>query len=94
MMSLLTAVLITLIVMTAVSNPLSAIILLRAKYQIVNIIVGIFINLILIYAVLKSSERLEDRIGPGGLAVLRKIFDIILLAIAVKLFKTNLIPGF
>ena len=59
-----------------------------------NIIVGIVINLILIYAVLKSSQWLEDRMGPGGLAVLRKIFGIILLAIAIKLFKTNLIPGF
>ena len=76
------------------AGTLTTIISLRAEYQTVNIIVGIVINLILIYAVLKSSEWLEDRMGPGGLAVLRKIFGIILLAIAIKLFKTNLIPDF
>lgn len=76
------------------AGTLTTIISLRAEYQTVNIIVGIVINLVLIYAVLKSSAWLEDRMGPGGLAVLRKIFGIILLAIAIKLFKTNLIPGF
>ncbi|MFD2569323.1 MarC family protein [Spirosoma soli] len=76
------------------AGTLTTIISLRAEYQIVNIIIGIIINLILIYAVLKSSEWLETRIGPGGLDVLRKIFGIILLAIAIKLFKTNLIADF
>ena len=76
------------------AGTLTTIISLRAEYQTVNIIVGIVINLILIYIVLKSSEWLETRMGPGGLAVLRKIFGIILLAIAIKLFKTNLIPDF
>ena len=76
------------------AGTLTTIISLRAEYQTINIIVGIVINLILIYAVLKSSEWLENRMGPGGLAVLRKIFGIILLAIAIKLFKTNLIPDF
>ncbi|MBC3788778.1 MarC family protein [Spirosoma utsteinense] len=76
------------------AGTLTTIISLRAEYQTVNIIVGIVINLVLIYVVLKSSEWIEGRLGPGGLAVLRKIFGIILLAIAIKLFKTNLIPDF
>ncbi|RYC70437.1 MarC family protein [Spirosoma sordidisoli] len=76
------------------AGTLTTIISLRAEYQTANIIVGIVINLILIYAVLKSSEWLETRLGPGGLDVLRKIFGIILLAISIKLFKTNLIAGF
>jgi multiple antibiotic resistance protein len=76
------------------AGTLTTIISLRAEYQTINIIVGIVINLLLIYAVLKSSEWLEGRLGPGGLAVLRKIFGIILLAIAIKLLKTNLIAGF
>lgn len=76
------------------AGTLTTIISLRAEYQTVNIIVGIVINLVLIYIVLKSSEWIEQRLGPGGLAVLRKIFGIILLAIAIKLFKTNLIPDF
>ncbi|GAB2588833.1 MarC family protein [Spirosoma areae] len=76
------------------AGTLTTIISLRAEYQTLNIIIGIILNLILIYAVLRSSGWLETRLGSGGLAVLRKIFGIILLAIAIKLFKTNLIPGF
>jgi multiple antibiotic resistance protein len=76
------------------AGTLTTIISLRAEYQIVNIVVGIVLNLILIYIVLKSSGWLESRMGAGGLAVLRKIFGIILLAIAIKLFKTNLIADF
>lgn len=76
------------------AGTLTTLISLRAEYQTANIIIGIIINLILIYIVLKSSAWLETRIGPGGLDVLRKIFGIILLAIAIKLFKTNLIADF
>ncbi|MBO0930323.1 MarC family protein [Fibrella aquatilis] len=75
------------------AGTLTTLISLRAEYQTVNILVGIVLNLVLIYVVLKSSEWLEDRIGPGGLNVLRKIFGIILLAIAIKLIKTNLLPA-
>ncbi len=76
------------------AGTLTTIIWLRAEFQTLNIIIGILLNLLLIYAVLKSSAWLETRIGPGGLAVLRKIFGIILLAISIKLFKTNLLVGF
>jgi multiple antibiotic resistance protein len=76
------------------AGTLTTLISLRAEYQTANIIVGIILNLFLIYAVLKSSGWLETRLGSGGLAVLRKIFGIILLAIAIKLFKTNLIADF
>ncbi|GAB3496054.1 MarC family protein [Spirosoma knui] len=76
------------------AGTLTTLISLRAEYQILNIVIGIVINLILIYIVLKSSEWLETRLGAGGLAVLRKMFGIILLAIAIKLFKTNLIADF
>ncbi len=75
------------------AGTLTTIISLRAEYQTANIIVGIVINLALIYAVLKSSEWLEIKLGPGGLSVIRKIFGIILLAIAIKLIKTNLLAG-
>ncbi|MEZ0541117.1 MarC family protein [Fibrella arboris] len=74
------------------AGTLTTLISLRAEYQTVNILVGVVLNLMLVYAVLKSSEWLEDRIGPGGLNVLRKIFGIILLAISIKLIKTNLLP--
>lgn len=76
------------------AGTLTTIISLRAEYQIVNIIIGIVLNLILIYVVLRASGWFETRLGSGGLEVLRKIFGIILLAIAIKLFKTNLIADF
>lgn len=76
------------------AGTLTTLISLRAEYQMPNILVGIVLNLMLIYVVLKSAGWLETRLGPGGLEVLRKIFGIILLAIAIKLLKTNLIADF
>lgn len=61
----------------------------REKYAIENIIVGILINLLIVYVVLKNSEKLEQRLGKQGISVLRKIFGVILLAIAVEMFITN-----
>lgn len=75
------------------AGTLTTLISLRAEYQIGNIVVGVILNLILIYIVLKSAAWLEDRIGPGGLNVLRKVFGIILLAISIKLLKSNLLPA-
>ena len=62
---------------------------LRSKYAVENIIVAILINMLLIYVVLKTTKQIERALGAGGIAVLRRVFGIILLAIAVKLFKTN-----
>tara|TARA_B100000809_G_C15139852_1_gene532594 strand:+ start:7559 stop:8125 length:567 start_codon:yes stop_codon:yes gene_type:complete len=72
------------------AGTMTALLSLRAEYAVQNIIVAIFVNMVLVYIVLKSSAYLERKIGAGGLAVLRKIFGVILLAIAVKLFRTNL----
>ena len=63
---------------------------IRAEYAVQNIIVAIIINMILVYVVLKSSKYIEKILGSGGIAILRKVFGVILLAIAVKLFRTNL----
>jgi multiple antibiotic resistance protein len=62
---------------------------LKAEYATVNIVIGIFINLVFVYAVLKNSLRLEKLFGPVGLNILRKAFGIILLAIAIKMFRNN-----
>lgn len=64
---------------------------LRSAYQTENILVGIMLNLFFVYLVLKSSNWLEKKLGQGGTDILRKVFGIILLAIAIKLFKTNLV---
>lgn len=72
------------------AGTMTTILSLKAEFQTVNIIVAIIINIIFIYIVLKSSSKIERIIGEGGINVLRKIFGVILLAIAVKLFASNI----
>jgi multiple antibiotic resistance protein len=62
---------------------------LKSEYETQNIIFGIIINMIFVYAVLKNTLRLEKLLGKTGLNILRKAFGIILLAIAIKLFRHN-----
>lgn len=63
---------------------------LRASYDSLTIIIGIFINLIVVYLVLRNLYRIERFLGVAGKNVLRKVFGIVLLAISVKLFRTNI----
>ena len=72
------------------AGTMTSLLSLRAEYEVQNIIVAIVLNIIIVYIVLKSSKAIERVLGQGGIAVLRKVFGIILLAIAVKLFRTNL----
>ncbi len=62
---------------------------LKAEYHESNIIVAICVNMIFVYLVLKNTKYLERILGPGGINIVRKVFGVILLAIAVKLFRTN-----
>lgn len=65
---------------------------LRAEFDIVNIIIALALNMAIVYVVLRSTAAIEKILGKGGIYVLRKFFGIILLAIAVKLFTSNLDP--
>ncbi len=67
----------------------TALLSLRAEYNILNILLGLVANMILVYFYLKNLNLLEKLIGKGSIYVLRKFFGIILLAIAVKLFTSN-----
>ncbi len=62
---------------------------LRAEFQSINIIIAILLNIILVYVVLKSSSKIEKRLSKNGLSIIRKVFGVVLLAIAVKLFAAN-----
>ncbi len=62
----------------------------RAEFKIENIIVAVLINVIIIYIVLKTSSKIEKLIGQNGINIIRKVFGVILLAIAVKLFAHNI----
>lgn len=75
------------------AGTLTTILSLRAVYEEANVLVGILLNLILVYIVLRSSSWLERVVGKSGFAVLRRVFGVILLAIAVKIFKSNVFPG-
>jgi multiple antibiotic resistance protein len=72
------------------SGTLTTIMSLKSQFESINIFLGILINLIIIYIVLKSTRLIERILGKGGLLVIRKFFGVILIAIAVKIFKTNL----
>mgnify|MGYP003632741365 FL=1 len=75
------------------AGTLTTILTLKSEFGQANIAIGIILNLIIIYAVLKSTHFLERKLGKTGLDILRRIFGIILLSIAIKIFKTNLFPG-
>ncbi len=71
------------------AGSLTTILSIRAEYNSLNIVIAIVLNMIVIYAVLRSLNFIERILGPVGNRVLKKVFGIILLAIAVKLFSSN-----
>jgi multiple antibiotic resistance protein len=72
------------------SGTLTTIMSLKANYYDPNIFIGILINCVVIYIVLKSLKWIEKVLGPNGMMIIRKFFGVILLAIAVKIFGSNL----
>ena len=71
------------------AGTMTTLISLRAEYKEINILFGVVVNLVFVYIVLRSSDWIERMLGKAGEDVLRRIFGVILVAIAVKLFKTN-----
>jgi multiple antibiotic resistance protein len=71
------------------TGTLTTLLSIRAEYKVENIIVAILVNLVFVYIVLRNTYRLENLLGAGGINILRKVFGVILLAIAVKLFRTH-----
>lgn len=75
--------------LVAGTGTMTTLLSLKAQYHDINIIGGILLNIILVYVVLKSSSKIEKVLGNSGLSIIRKVFGVVLLAIAVKLFATN-----
>lgn len=69
---------------------LTTLLSLRAEFRIENIIIAVILNVIVIFIVLKTSKKIEKLIGPNGISIIRKVFGVVLLAIAVKLFTSNI----
>jgi multiple antibiotic resistance protein len=74
------------------SGTLTTIMSLKANYEESTVLIAILINLIIVYIVLHSLDFIEKMLGPAGMIAVRKFFGVILLAIAVKIFSSN-IPG-
>lgn len=71
------------------AGTMTTLISLRSEFHQINIILAIIINILFVYLVLKSTRRIEQLLGPGGISIVKKVFGIVLLAIAVKLFTSN-----
>jgi len=71
------------------AGTLTSLLSLRAEYYVENIIVAIVLNTVFVYLVLKSSGKIGKFLGKSGLSIIRKVFGVILMAIAVKLFAAN-----
>lgn len=72
------------------AGTMTTLVSLKAEYHQINILLAILINVVIVFAVLKLTRRIERLLGQGGIAIIKKVFGIILLAIAIKLFTTNL----
>lgn len=71
------------------SGTLTTIISMSAVYSTANILIGIIVNLSFVFLVLRSSSWIENKLGESGLTLVRKFFGIVLLSIAVRIFKDN-----
>ena len=76
------------------SGTLTTIMSLKATFERTDknewmILLAIVVNLAIIYVVLRSLNKIEKALGPAGLIAVRKFFGVILLAIAVKIFGSN-----
>jgi multiple antibiotic resistance protein len=71
------------------AGSITTILSLKAEYQTVNILIALILNMIIVYYVLRLTSFFEKILGDAGLQILKKVFGIILLSIAIKLFLTN-----
>jgi len=69
---------------------LTTILSIKSEYATENILIALIVNVLVIYLVLKTSHKIEKFIGKNGINIVRKVFGVILLAIAVKLFASNI----
>ncbi len=71
------------------AGSITTVLSLKAEYQTINIFIALILNMIIVYLVLRLTTVFEKILGEGGLQILKKIFGVILLSIAIKLFLSN-----
>ncbi|MBF0597659.1 MarC family protein [Faecalibacter rhinopitheci] len=76
--------------LVAGAGSLTTVLSLRSQYADINIVIAIILNMLVVYLVLKFAGKLEKWLGAGVLSVLKKVFGVILLSIAIKLFTSNI----
>jgi len=69
------------------TGTLTTLLSIRGEYSMTSILIAIVLNVIVVYLVLKHLGWMEKILGPGGIAIVKKIFGIIVLALAIKLFR-------
>ncbi|MFO0355696.1 MAG: MarC family protein [Sphingobacteriaceae bacterium] len=69
------------------TGTLTTLLSIRAEYNLLSIMIAIVINVIVVYFVLRFLDKIEKLLGVGGIAIIKKVFGIILLALAIKLFR-------
>lgn len=72
------------------AGTLTTLVSLKANFSTADILLGVAINLVFVYLVLKTTHFIERLLGPSGIAILRRVFGIILMAIAIKIVSSNL----
>lgn len=72
------------------SGTLTTILSLKSAYHQYNVLIGILVNLVIIFVIIRSLNAMEKLLGPAGILVIRKFFGVILIAIAVKIFRENM----
>jgi len=73
------------------AGSITSLLALKSEYDSINIVIALVINIIIVYFVLRSTNLLAKALGASGVAILRKVFGIILLAISIKLFMSNFV---
>lgn len=63
---------------------------LRAEFALINILIALLLNIVIVYIVLKHTQKIEKFIGRGGIYVMKKFFGVILMAISIRLFLSSL----
>jgi multiple antibiotic resistance protein len=76
--------------MIAGAGTMTSLLSLRAEYHVSNIIIAIVVNIIFVFIILKTSTMIQRILGKSGINIVRKVFGIVLMAIAVKLFTSNI----
>lgn len=71
------------------AGSITSLISLKAEYDTLNIGIALFVNMILVYLVLRATKFFERTLGKNGVHILKKFFGIILLSISIKLFISN-----